>query len=62
MARLALCLSALLVTILLVHVIYQGGGKPEYTAMLLMLSPIPLYAALQYSKLVINTRMAKKAL
>ncbi|KPV94074.1 hypothetical protein AN214_03907 [Pseudoalteromonas sp. P1-9] len=62
MARIALCLSALLVTILLVQAIYQGDAKPEYTAILIMLSPIPLYAALLYSKLVIYTRMTKRAL
>lgn len=33
MARIALCLSALLVAILLVHAIYKGDAKPEYAAM-----------------------------
>lgn len=62
MARTALNLSALLITTLLVHAIFQGDAMPEYTAILILLSPIPLYVALQYIKLVIYTHMAKRSL
>lgn len=62
MARTALNLSALLITTLLVHAIFQGDATPEYTAILILLSPIPLYVALQYIKLVIYTHMAKRSL